>query len=142
MLECGKTISQNWRNMANSFLPQSWGSTLDQSLLQVSFFPPAFTEPGTHKLIIWWGRRCEWWFITRMNIQVISKIFLFLGFRNINKKNPFSVTYYFYNFFFFFWRNQNHCKPRIQGSLGWRVCKTVLPGNWTSFRTVSVVQNE
>lgn len=37
-----------------------------------------------------------------MNIQVISKIFLFLGFRNINKKNPFSVTYYFYNFFFFF----------------------------------------
>lgn len=54
------------------------GDVVNQSLLQVSFFPPGFTEPGTHRLTIWWGRDLNEWFIKRMNMQVISKIFLFL----------------------------------------------------------------
>lgn len=62
----------------------------------------------------------------------------FFGFRNVNKESRSSVTF----FFFFFLRNKDHCKPRIKGSLGWTVCETVLPGNWTSFCTISMVQNE
>ncbi|OBS74108.1 hypothetical protein A6R68_15354, partial [Neotoma lepida] len=34
---------------------------------------------------------------------------------------------------------KDHCKPRIKGSFGWTVCKTVLPGNWTSFCTISMI---
>lgn len=60
----------------------------------------------------------------------------FFCFRNINKENLSSVT--LFNFFFFL-RNKDHRQPRVKGSLGWTVCETVLPGNWTSLCTISMV---